>query len=86
MYSTRSGITLGFHGCNQSILDDVVTSKQNLRDSKNKYDWLGHGVYFWENSLSRALEYANFLKAHPKQAIKPIENPAVNILTFISNL
>lgn len=77
MYSSRTGITLGFHGCDRSILDDIVTSKQNLRDSKNKYDWLGHGVYFWENSYSRALEYAKFLKTHPKQANIPIENPAV---------
>ena len=77
MYSTRTGIVLGFHGCDQSILENVVTCKQNLRNSKNKYDWLGHGIYFWENSPSRALEYAHLLKKHPERANFPIENPAV---------
>lgn len=26
--------------------------------SVNRWDWLGHGIYFWENSPSRAQEFA----------------------------
>jgi len=26
--------------------------------SKNSYDWLGHGIYFWEYSPQRALEFS----------------------------
>lgn len=33
-------------------------SSTHLRSSQNEYDWLGHGIYFWENSPARALEYA----------------------------
>jgi hypothetical protein len=27
--------------------------------SRNKYDWLGDGIYFWENGLRRAREWAD---------------------------
>lgn len=58
MYSSRSGLILGFHGCDQSIVDDILLGRQQLKDSENVYDWLGHGAYFWEYSPSRALEFA----------------------------
>ncbi|WP_168383924.1 hypothetical protein, partial [Acinetobacter indicus] len=29
-----------------------------LLPSENDYDWLGHGIYFWENSLVRAQQWA----------------------------
>jgi hypothetical protein len=56
MYSTRSGLILGFHGCDESVAKEVVAKGKILRESHNNYDWLGHGVYFWENSSERALE------------------------------
>ncbi len=54
MYTTRPGLILGFHGCDQSIAHKVLNGFDSLRSSENEYDWLGHGVYFWENSDSRA--------------------------------
>ena len=77
MYSTRSGLILGFHGCDESVAKDVVNRRANLKASQNKYDWLGHGVYFWENSPERALEYATYLKENPERAINPITKPSV---------
>lgn len=77
MYSTRSGLILGFHGCDESVTADVVNKKTNLQESQNSYDWLGHGIYFWENSPERALEYATYLKDNPGRALKPIINPSV---------
>lgn len=65
MYSTRSGLVLGFHGCDESIVEDILLGKRQLKESKNDYDWLGHGIYFWENSLSRAWEYAKKNKKKP---------------------
>lgn len=47
MYSTRSGLILGFHGCDSSLAQAVVAGNKDLRNSENNYDWLGHGVYFW---------------------------------------
>jgi hypothetical protein len=77
MYSTQSGLILGFHGCDQSLVDDVLFGKVNLKKSENDYDWLGHGIYFWKNSPERALEYAKTLKKYPKRAKNPIKTPAV---------
>ena len=77
MYSTGTGLVLGFHGCDKSVVDKVLNGQQSLRGSNNKYDWLGNGVYFWENSPSRALEYANHLKENPGKAVNPIKEPAV---------
>ena len=56
MYSTRPGLTLGFHGCDASVVKDVLLGKAFLKASTNSYDWLGHGIYFWEQSLSRGVK------------------------------
>ena len=58
MYTTKTGLILGFHGCDESIVDNILLGKEDLKQSDNTYDWLGHGIYFWENSPSRALEFA----------------------------
>jgi len=49
---------LGFHGCDISTYNRVIIEKRQLITSTNKYDWLGHGVYFWENNETRALQFA----------------------------
>lgn len=77
MYSRRAGIVFGFHGCDASIAEQIVNQNIPLKVSKNNYDWLGHGMYFWENSPSRALEYAENLKHRPSKSKKPIKNPCV---------
>ncbi len=58
MYSRLSGLLLGFHGCDASVGRDVISGQKKLAGSTNSYDWLGHGVYFWENSPTRAWEFA----------------------------
>jgi len=55
----------------------VLTGKEPLKHSANSYDWLGHGVYFWENSPSRAMEFAEYLKKYPTRSKKPITKPSV---------
>lgn len=77
MYTTRPGLILGFHGCDQSITHKVLNGFDSLRSSENEYDWLGHGVYFWENSDSRALEFAQYLKEHPRASKSSIKEPTV---------
>ena len=77
MYSTRLGLILGFHGCDKSIAQKVINNESNLNASENNYDWLGHGVYFWDGSPDRALEYATYLKNNPSTAVNPIKEPAV---------
>jgi hypothetical protein len=77
MYSTKTGLVLGFHGCDKSIINDILLGKKELKQSNNTYDWLGHGIYFWENSPSRAVEFAEFLKNNPQRARTPIKTPSV---------
>jgi hypothetical protein len=77
MYSRQRGIILGFHGCDKKVRDILVSGKSEIKPSENEYDWLGHGIYFWENSISRAEEYANILKSNPSRSGHPVKTPAV---------
>lgn len=59
LYSSYPSIVFGFHGCSEKVRDEILNSNgKHLKISTNKYDWLGHGIYFWENSPSRAKEFA----------------------------
>lgn len=72
MYSSDHGLLLGFHGCDQSIRDNIVTGKIAMKPSNNKYDWLGSGIYFWQNNEERAIDFS---KNPPGK--KKFDNPAV---------
>ena len=48
----------GFHSCERAVGLKVVLGDTDLRPSNNPWDWLGSGVYFWEDNPIRALEYA----------------------------
>ena len=74
LYANRPNLTIGFHGCDQSVVEKVVEGKENLLASTNDYDWLGNGVYFWENNEERALEWAIEMSKRKNSRIK---NPAV---------
>ncbi len=77
MYSNLPSFVLGFHGCDKQIKETVLSGREKLRPSTNEYDWLGHGIYFWENDPARALSYAQFIKKNPERCANRIENPAV---------
>jgi hypothetical protein len=77
MYSTRSGLILGFHGCDESVAQAVLNGRSFLKTSSNSYDWLGHGIYFWENSPTRAYEFAQQIRKYPEKSKGKIERPAV---------
>ena len=74
LYANRPNLTIGFHGCDQSVVDKVIAGKENLLASTNDYDWLGSGIYFWENNEERALEWAVELSKRPGSTVK---QPAV---------
>ncbi|MDR0992271.1 MAG: hypothetical protein LBL87_05155 [Ruminococcus sp.] len=38
---------------------------ESLIESKNAYDWLGNGIYFWEQNLERAWDWAKEHKKTP---------------------
>lgn len=48
----------GYHSCERELGVAVLNGQKDLMHSSNAWDWLGEGVYFWEQSPKRALEYA----------------------------
>lgn len=79
MYSALPSFVLGFHGCDEAVAARIFSGQtSHLTRSQNSYDWLGGGIYFWESSSHRALEWARLRKAHPSGAkSRRIINPAV---------
>ena len=56
-----SRIVVGYHGCTERFARRLLTRKQPIREwqpSANEWDWLGHGIYFWEHVPARALRWA----------------------------
>ena len=74
LYSRRSNLVVGFHGCDKSVVDAVIAGKTELLASANDYDWLGSGIYFWENNEDRAWQWAKQLSTRKSSSVK---EPAV---------
>ena len=74
LYSRRSNLVVGFHGCDKSVVDAVIAGKTELLASTNDYDWLGSGIYFWENNEDRAWQWAKQLSTRKSSNVK---EPAV---------
>ena len=72
MYSIRPNLVFGFHGCDVKTSNRLLNEPNKIVFSKKPYDWLGHGMYFWENNYDRALQWAEDKKKRGE-----IENPAV---------
>ena len=51
-------LIVGYHGCDRSTLERVLLHNGDLRPSRNPWDWLGEGIYFWEQGVERAWEFA----------------------------
>lgn len=77
-YKTHPTYVLGFHGCDREVGERVLAGECHIRPSNNAHDWLGVGMYFWEGSPQRALEWAQAAKANPKIASgSPVKEPFV---------
>jgi hypothetical protein len=48
---------VGYHGTSMNSAELVLTGG-GFRPSQNDYDWLGHGIYFWEHAPCRAWQWA----------------------------
>lgn len=55
---TEQRVVVGYHGCDRTVADAILSGNAAFRTSQNDYDWLGEGVYFWENGFQRAWEWA----------------------------
>lgn len=85
MYSGRSNLILGFHGCDEAVRDILLSKPNDIQGSEKPYDWLGHGMYFWENNYARALDWAKD-KAKRKEIKKASVIGAVLSLDYCLDL
>jgi hypothetical protein len=66
------GFVLGYHGCDAKAAESLLAGSP-FQWSRNAYDWLGSGAYFWENDPVRGVRWAQEIKARGGR----IKNPAV---------
>jgi hypothetical protein len=57
LHRLSSSFVLGYHGCDRAIAESLLAGTP-FNSSQNAWDWLGHGVYFWEANPVRGLEFA----------------------------
>lgn len=65
-------LVLGYHGCDQSVAEGLVAGSKRPDPGSKQHHWLGPGIYFWEESPSRALRWAEDSKKAGR-----IKQPAV---------
>lgn len=70
MYSSKPAYVFGFHGLDKTVGLSILNNQDYLKHSNNAYDWLGHGVYFWENNYERAKQYAEQDSKRKNSSIK----------------
>ena len=75
IYEDITSYVIGFHGCDKSAAEKLLKNNTpSFEPSNNAYDWLGSGMYFWENDIIRAEE---FISEKQKREPGLIRNPAV---------
>lgn len=77
---TPGAIVLAYHACDVTVRDALVKrTLDTLTPSHGDYDWLGDGVYFFENDPNRADHFAQEAHEHPERLYsrQPIATPAV---------
>lgn len=76
MHRLSTSFVLGYHGCEHNVAEKLIDGA-DFTASKNAYDWLGHGVYFWEANPRRGLEFAEDLKTLRRASAPKVSSPAV---------
>jgi len=74
VHELSSSFILAYHGCDRSVAEHLLKNKP-FKVSKNDYDWLGSGVYFWEANPVRALHWARHLKRVGRKGAVRIKEP-----------
>lgn len=63
IYRNRPNLTIGFHGCDETVRNELVNNPNTVKKSQETYDWLGNGFYIWENNYERAFQWAKDKKS-----------------------
>ncbi|MGH6619649.1 MAG: hypothetical protein ACREF6_08905 [Alphaproteobacteria bacterium] len=69
MHRLSASFVLGYHGCDAAVAGQLLNGHE-FKSSNNDYDWLGHGVYFWEANPARGLEFAKEAQAKDPESVK----------------
>jgi hypothetical protein len=75
VHTLSASFVLAYHGCDKDVAEDLLNGDEFI-PSTNDYDWLGHGIYFWEANPRRGLDYARDLARRPRGTAK-MKTPAV---------
>ncbi len=70
MHTLSTSFILGYHGCTKQVADSLL-SGEAFAPSQNDYDWLGHGIYFWEANPGRAFTFAQESIKRKRQSAEP---------------
>ncbi len=74
MHRLTTTFILGYHGCEAAVAERLLAGAP-FTVSRNVYDWLGEGIYFWESNPKRGLQFAKELGT--KRPGRPMKTPAV---------
>lgn len=72
---------IGYHGCDKTTAQKVLSGCEGLTESSAESEWLGSGIYFWNNDPKRALEWAKYRKFKNPYVLGALIIPA-NLLDF----
>lgn len=50
-------VVRGYHATNATTAHKLLTEGADWEPSSNGYDWLGSGIYFWQDDVQRAWEF-----------------------------
>ena len=67
---------VGYHGTGLSTALRIVNRLEDFRWSRRNFDWLGHGIYFWEHAPRQARDWAELRKKQLKRKKNPIAEEA----------
>ena len=45
---------IGYHATDEQTGERLLSGETYFKESRNSWDWLGHGAYFWEFGHQRA--------------------------------
>ena len=77
MHRLSSSFVLAYHGCDKQVAERLLAG-YSFVPSQNTYDWLGHGIYFWEADPARGIQFAEEASLRPGARItKPTVIDAV---------
>ncbi len=74
---------VGYHGTRLSVALDIVNRRKNFEYKRNKNDWLGHGIYFWEYAPRQAFWWAQRMERLALKQKKPWGEPIAIVGSMI---